>query len=246
MIKRRFFLSTLLSQDITLDGNEAHHLLNVLRLAVGDKVVVVDTAGQAAVAEIMTVSQGKAILTIVEKLAENREAPIEVVLAQGLTKSDKMDYIVQKATELGIRAIIPFAADESVVKYEIGKQQSRQTRWQKIAFEAAKQCRRNIVPAVHDVQKLEQVLQGAGAGANIFMLYEGEAPLGIKQALIDSRPGSYLIIVGPEGGFSAQEVTLAKAKGVQLVTMGPRILRTETAAVAALSIVMYQQGDLGG
>ncbi len=229
-----------------LDGNEAHHLLNVLRLAVRDKIVVVDTAGQAAIAEIMTVNQGKAILAIVEKLAENREAPIEIVLAQGLTKSDKMDYIVQKATELGIKAIIPFAADESVVKYEIGKQQSRQMRWQKIAFEAAKQCRRNTVPAVHDVQKLEQVLQGAGAGTNIFMLYEGETPLGIKQALIDSQPGSYLIIIGPEGGFSAREVTLSKAKGAQLVTMGPRILRTETAAVAALSIVMYHQGDLGG
>ena len=246
MIKRRFFLSTLLSQQVTMDGNEAHHLLHVLRQKVGDEVVIVDIAGQAAIATITSIDQGKAMLTVLERLSEAREAPITVVLAQGLTKSDKMDYIVQKSTELGITAVIPMAADESVVKYDITKQQSRQRRWQKIASEAAKQCHRNTIPDIGDVQMLEQVLEDAKADTNIMMFYEGDTPLGIKQALTDSRPGSYLIIVGPEGGFSAREVALAKAKGVQLVTMGPRILRTETAAIAAVSIVMYHHGDLGG
>ncbi len=246
MTLRRFFIDDLLADDMVMGGQEAHHMQNVLRLSPGDEVIIVATDGQAGIATIVSLGQREITLKLLERLTENQEAPVEIVLVQGLPKSDKMDYIVQKATELGVTAIIPLAADESVVKYDQHKQQARQTRWQKIAVEAAKQCRRNHVPTVGAVQNLRQFLNSIGRDTQIIMLYEGQTPVGIKQVLTAHQFRRYVLIVGPEGGFSSDEVALAQEKGAQLVTMGPRILRTETAAVAAVAIVMYHHGDLGG
>ena len=246
MTLRRFFIDDLLADDMVIGGNEAHHMQHVLRLCAGDQVIIVAADGQAGIANIVSLGQRQITLKLLERLTENQEAPVEVVLAQGLPKSDKMDYIVQKAVELGVTAIVPLAADESVVKYDQNKQQARQTRWQKIAFEAAKQCRRNRVPTVGAVQNLRQFLSSVGSDTQIIMLYEGQTPVGIKQALTAQKSRRYVLIIGPEGGFSADEVALAQEKGAQLVTMGPRILRTETAAVAAITVVMYHHGDLGG
>lgn len=246
MTLRRFFIDDLLTDDMVIGGNEAHHMQNVLRLSAGDQVIIVATDGQAGIANIVSLGQRQITLKLLERLTENQEAPVEIVLVQGLPKSDKMDYIVQKAVELGVSAIIPLAADESVVKYDQNKQQARQARWQKIAVEAAKQCRRNRVPTVDTVQNLRQFLSSVGSDTQIIMLYEGQTPVGIKQALTAYKSRRYVLIIGPEGGFSADEVALAQEKGAQLVTMGPRILRTETAAVAAVTVVMYHHGDLGG
>lgn len=243
---RRFLLSDRLADKMVVAGGEAHHMLRVLRLAAGDQVVVVDPVGQAAVARITQVSDTEVFLSMETKLEEEREAPITIRLAQGLPKSDKMDFIVQKAVELGISEIIPMEADTSVVRYDAAKQQNRRERWQKIAAEAAKQCQRTIVPNVAAVQDLAKLLAATGDETQIIVLYEGQVPLGLKQVLRE-RPGNdYLLIIGPEGGLSSREVQLAQERGAAIVTMGPRILRTETAALAAIAAVMYEHGDLGG
>lgn len=243
---RRFLLSDRLADKMVVAGGEAHHMLRVLRLAAGDQVVVVDPVGQAAVARITQVSDTEVFLSMETKLEEEREAPITIRLAQGLPKSDKMDFIVQKAVELGISEIIPMEADTSVVRYDAAKQQNRRERWQKIAAEAAKQCQRTIVPNVAAVQDLAKLLAATGGETQIIVLYEGQVPLGLKQVLRE-RPGNdYLLIIGPEGGLSSREVQLAQERGAAIVTMGPRILRTETAALAAIAAVMYEHGDLGG
>ncbi len=243
---RRFLLSDRLADKMVVAGGEAHHMLRVLRLAAGDQVVVVDPVGQAAVARITQASDTEVFLSMETMLEEEREAPITIRLAQGLPKSDKMDFIVQKAVELGISEIIPMEADTSVVRYDAAKQQNRRERWQKIAAEAAKQCQRTIVPNVAAVQDLAKLLAATGGETQIIVLYEGQVPLGLKQVLRE-RPGNdYLLIIGPEGGLSSREVQLAQERGAAIVTMGPRILRTETAALAAIAAVMYEHGDLGG
>ena len=243
---RRFLLSDRLADKMIVAGGEAHHMLRVLRLAAGDQVVVVDPVGQAAVARITQASDTEVFLSMETMLEEEREAPITIRLAQGLPKSDKMDFIVQKALELGISEIIPMEADTSVVRYDAAKQQNRRERWQKIAAEAAKQCQRTIVPNVAAVQDLAKLLAATGGETQIIVLYEGQVPLGLKQVLREKPGNDYLLIIGPEGGLSSREVQLAQERGAAIVTMGPRILRTETAALAAIAAVMYEHGDLGG
>ncbi|TCL36378.1 16S rRNA (uracil1498-N3)-methyltransferase [Anaerospora hongkongensis] len=243
---RRFLLSDRLADKMVVAGGEAHHMLRVLRLAAGDQVVVVDPVGQAAVARITQASDTEVFLSMETMLEEEREAPITIRLAQGLPKSDKMDFIVQKAVELGISEIIPMEADTSVVRYDAAKQQNRRERWQKIAAEAAKQCQRTIVPNVAAVQDLAKLLAATGGETQIIVLYEGQVPLGLKQVLREKPGNDYLLIIGPEGGLSSREVQLAQERGAAIVTMGPRILRTETAALAAIAAVMYEHGDLGG
>lgn len=243
---RRFLLSDRLADKMVVAGGEAHHMLRVLRLAAGDQVVVVDPVGQAAVARITQASDTEVFLSMETMLEEEREAPITIRLAQGLPKSDKMDFIVQKAVELGISEIIPMEADTSVVRYDAAKQQNRRERWQKIAAEAAKQCQRTIVPNVAAVQDLAKLLAAIGGETQIIVLYEGQVPLGLKQVLREKPGNDYLLIIGPEGGLSSREVQLAQERGAAIVTMGPRILRTETAALAAIAAVMYEHGDLGG
>lgn len=243
---RRFFLPGFLQSSMIVIGDDARHMTTVLRLGIGDQVILVDEAGQAAIAEIMSLNGEQVLLDLKEKIHEERESRIIVHLAQGLPKSDKMDYIVQKTVELGVGSIIPFAAEHSVVKYDPSKQKARQERWQKIASEAAKQCRRIRIPQVAPVQSLESILDKATNDTEILMLYEGQVSLGLRQALAENRSSSYLLIIGPEGGLSGREVAIALQKGARLVTMGPRILRTETAAVAAVTAVLYHHGDLGG
>ena len=243
---RRFYLPDPLAPQMTVTGSEARHMLKVLRLTAGQHVIVFDRDGKAGRFEIGSVAEGCADLRLVAMLDENRESPIEVILVQGLPKGDKMDHIVQKAVELGVSAIYPWQADTSVVVYDENKQRSRRERWQKIAAEAAKQCRRTQVPPVASVSDLATVLAVCDPNAAILLLYEGQAVMGIRQALTDRQASCYVLIIGPEGGISQREIALAESLGAVPVSMGPRILRTETAALAALTVVLYHHGDVGG
>ena len=221
-------------------------MLKVLRLTAGQQVIVFDREGKAGRYEIHSVAEGRADLRLVAMLDENRESPVEVILVQGLPKGDKMDHIVQKAVELGVSAICPWQADTSVVVYDENKQRSRRERWQKIAAEAAKQCRRTQVPPVASIKDLVTILTACDQNAAILVLYEGQAAMGIKQALTDRQASCYVLVIGPEGGISERELALVESLGAVPVTMGPRILRTETAALAALTVVLYHHGDVGG
>ncbi len=242
---RRFFIETPLLAEVVIQGQDARHITRVLRLQVGDKLILVAPDGSTGIGEITNLGD-EVTLQLIETIIEEKEAPVNVYLAQGLPKSDKMDYIVQKAVELGVRGVYPMAAEHCVVQYDQAKQKTRRERWQKIAVEAAKQCGRAVVPVVEPVASLASILASVDPETIVLMLYEGQAAQGLKQALAE-RPGkSYLLLIGPEGGFSAKEVALCENHGVMVVTMGPRILRTETAALAGVAVVMYEYGDLGG
>jgi 16S rRNA (uracil1498-N3)-methyltransferase len=243
---RRFFIDQPLLDEMSIQGQDAHHINRVLRLTIGDKIVVVSPDGSAGIAQISNIALDKVFLTLLETVIEDKEAPVNVYLAQGLPKSDKMDFIVQKAVELGVRGIYPMAAEHSIVQYDDGKKNKRQERWQKIAVEAAKQCGRTVVPIVEPIASLAAILANIDSDTIVVMLYEGQAAQGLKQALAEHQGKSYLLLVGPEGGFSAKEVALCQSHGACIVTLGPRILRTETAALTGVAIVMYEYGDLGG
>jgi len=242
----RFFIAGELAEKMALRGLDAHHAGHVLRLKPGDEVIVVDSRGVAARARLEMGSLTETPLTFIEKIDDNSEPPITLYLAQGLPKGDKMDYIVQKAVELGVSKIIPLTAEHSVVRYDSAKQVNRRERWQKIALEAAKQCGRLTVPEVTAFEDMTGLLAGYGQDFMTVMLYEGERKSGLKALLKNCQARAILLLIGPEGGFSDGEVALCRQHGVQTVSVGPRILRTETAALAALSIVMYECGDLGG
>ena len=243
---RRFFINTSLEADMSIQGQDAHHISRVLRMQVGDSIVVVAPDGSAGIAKINSISVDKVVLDLQKKIVEDKEAPVSVYLAQGLPKSDKMDYIIQNAVELGVKGIYPMVAEHSVVQYDQAKQDKRLERWRKIAVEAAKQCGRAIIPIVNPIANLTTILAGIDADTVILMLYEGQTRQGLKEALAMHKASKYLLLVGPEGGFSNKEVALCQSHGACTVTLGPRILRTETAALAGVAIVMYEYGDLGG
>ena len=243
---RRFFISEPLADIITITGEDAHHITHVLRYKVGQFLIVVDGDGKIAKTEIMDITAHTVVVKIIECLEENTEAPIEVTLAQCLPKSDKMDFIVQKAVELGVRTICPLISENCVVKYDNAKKEARQKKWQKVANEAAKQCGRTILPTVESITLLKDLFLKVEPNVEILMCYEGQADSSLKTLLETTVASKFLIIIGPEGGFSPAEAQFCKDSGAKVVTMGPRILRTETASLAAVSLVMYQNGDLGG
>lgn len=243
---RRFFIEQPVAQTSVIEGSDARHIAKVLRLQAGAVVDVVGGDGRAARMEIVAATPLTVELKLLEWLAEEKEPPVRLVLAQGLAKGDKMEYIVQKAVELGVGEIVPLALDRCVVRYEGKKQHDRVERWQSIASEAAKQCRRSAIPKVNDIMRLPDALAALEPDAAAIMLYEAENKQGMKNLLRACRAKTYMLLIGPEGGFSDAEVALCRAAGVHPVGIGPRILRTETAATAALAMVMYEHGDLGG
>lgn len=243
---RRVFIDGLLADEIKISGTDGHHIMHVLRAKIGQKLVVVDAAQTIAEAEIIAFANGEITLKCLKQMDANTEAPIEVVLAQCLPKADKMDFIAQKAVELGVSSIVPVISTNCVVKYDAAKQIARRTKWQKIADEAAKQCGRTIQPVVEPIVRLKEVLENLDPDTAAFICYEGQADVPIRDFLRNNTARRFFVLIGPEGGFTPEEVELCLKNGVRTVTMGPRILRSETASLAAVSIVMYENGDLGG
>lgn len=243
---RRFFLDGIIDDTMELIGTDAHHIARVLRMAVGDEVVIADQDGRTARARIDKITDAVVTLSYQEEIADDSEPTVKVRLAQCLPKSDKMDFIVQKAVELGACTIQPIASENCVVKYTADKAAKRVERWQKIAYEAAKQCKRAVVPTVADVIGLKNFLDTIAADETVLFCYEAEDGHTLRQALAEHQTGKYTVLIGPEGGFSPEEASLCRQMGAQPVTLGSRILRTETASLAALTMVLYECGELGG
>lgn len=243
---RRFFVADVVEGKIKIGGSDAHHIKRVLRYKLGDKLIVVDAGGKVMESFIREIGDEMVIAEVKKVLDNNTESPIELILVQCLPKGDKMDLIVQKAVELGVSTIYPVASENCVVKYDDKKKVARQSKWQKVADEAAKQCGRTILPTVENVVDLKTFLENIDKNIEALMCYEGEAEQPIKKILAESLANRFLILIGPEGGFSKNEVELCQKAGLKIATLGKRILRTETAAIAASAIVMYEKGDLGG
>ena len=242
---RRLFIPGQLADHMTITGPDAHHLMHVLRAKAGQQLVVADAAGAAARTEISAFTAESVELRLIELLQERAESPVELVLAQCLPKGDKMDFIVQKAVELGAAMVVPLKSANCVVKYDAKKCAARQEKWQRIADEALKQCGRSRHLVVTPVMELADWLTQQDAAGAVFMCYEGEAQRPLRAYLQTAECQRYTALIGPEGGFSPAEAAQAIAAGVQTVSLGPRILRAETAALAALSVLQYEKGDLG-
>ena len=248
---RRIFIKALLQEELVITGGDAHHLGRVMRARAGDRILVADDEGKVGEYELTGFTESSVSMRLVQYVEERTESPVEIVLAQCLPKGDKLDLIVQKATELGGNVIVPLASDNCVVRYDSKKAQARQEKWQKIADEAGKQCGRSRLPEVQPVQPFGEWLRemaGEQSGDTaICMCYENELQQGMKDFLQGQRAAKrFVVIIGPEGGFSLAEAALAKEMGIASVSLGTRILRAETAAISAVALIQYENGDLGG
>jgi 16S rRNA (uracil1498-N3)-methyltransferase len=242
---RRIFIQGPLSDFMDVKGETARHIGFSLRMAVGDLLGVAGQDGRCGEAEIVRMT-GETVTLALQKISDSTEPPVDVWLAQALPKGDKMDLIVQKAVELGVKGIFPLQTQHCIVRYDVTKQAEKIRRWQKISQESAQQCGRGMVPTVGPFVTLPLLFEITPADTQVLMLYESEGRQGLRSLLTQDFCGSWLLIVGPEGGFDESEAAFCRSKGARLAGLGPRILRTETAGLAALSAIMYECGDLGG
>jgi 16S rRNA (uracil1498-N3)-methyltransferase len=242
MIPRIFVSFERINDNIALiDGSDVNYLKNVLRLKAGDEVIVMDSKSKEYASKILTMEKDLIKAELVAEKHPKSESKVKVTIAQGIPKNPKMDLIVQKATELGAVRIIPVKAERSVVKILKEKEKSKVDRWQKIAKEAAEQSGRLIIPFVEETKDIKDLLKLRGDFDKCIMLWEMEKERTIKTFLKENCGiKSLLVLIGPEGGFSHKEAELAKEHGFITVTIGSRILRTETASLAVLSMIDYE------
>ncbi len=237
----RFFISRdqITSDRAVVSGEDVRHIVTVLRMKTGDELLLCDGEGTEYLARISGVNKREVEAEVVSRSKHEAGSP-RITLGQGLPKSDKMDFIVQKATELGVSAVAPLATERTIVK--IKDEAKRTTRWQKIAREAAMQSGRADIPAIRPIQSFRDFLITHDPGPLTLSLLpweEGTTP--IKDVLRASRDvKNVVVLIGPEGGFSQDEAALAQSKGFHLVSLGRNILRTETAALAVLSMIGYE------
>ena len=243
----RFFLPRQQIQDgrATLTGAELHHLRRVLRLRTEDPVVLFDDAGCEHEGIIRDLSEDRAEIYILRSYQIDNESPLKITLALGLTKGEKMDWVVEKATELGVHTILPFFSRYTVPKLNETKIAQRSERWHKITVSAAKQSGRSRIPEILALTEFRDVVKTVSRDALRLLFWEKECEQRLSQ-LKKTRTSisDVAVTIGPEGGFSAQEAALAVDHGFQAVRLGRRILRAETAAVAALAAVQLLWGDL--
>ena len=226
---------------IQIIGSDVNHIKNVLRMKVGEELQISDGDNRQYLCEILSLAADEVWVSIKEEQQTDTELPCKIYLFQGLPKSDKMELIVQKAVELGVHEIIPMETKRAVVKLDAKKAQKKVERWNGIAEGGAKQSGRNVLPSVTQVLSYRDALQYATELDVVLFPYElAEGMEQTKQALESICPGQSVgIFIGPEGGFECEEVELAVKQGAKVITLGKRILRTETAGLTALSILMY-------
>ena len=241
----RFFIPQLYNEEMTITGVDAKHIGKVLRMQPGDKLQIVSDDGVSALAEVASITESTVTVCCLEKLAESHEPAVKIILAQGLAKGEKMDFIIQKAVELGAYSVVPVAMEHSVVRLDGAKADKKVERWQKIAEAAAKQSKRDIIPEVQPVQTVKEMLANNDCKTKI-IAYECEDRMSLKTALREAgQMEDLLLIIGPEGGISEGELTKAREAGAVPVSLGRRILRAETAGLVAMSAIFYETGDLG-
>jgi 16S rRNA (uracil1498-N3)-methyltransferase len=230
---------------VRFDADEAHHLRRVLRLRAGALVEATDGTGRLYQVRLVALDAGDAWGSIEARTAPARESPCAITLAQAILKGDRMSWLVQKVTELGVARVVPMETARVVARPAAGGV-GRHTRWQRIAKEAVKQCGRLVVPTVDRPRAFAEVTQESAAHDAAWIFWEGGGrPLAAAAAEVGA-PARLLLLVGPEGGFTAEEVAAAEAAGARRVSLGPRILRAESAGCAAVALCQFLFGDLGG
>jgi 16S rRNA (uracil1498-N3)-methyltransferase len=225
---------------VDLDGTAANHVARVLRLRAGDALILFDDAGGEYLAKVVSLGRDTVRVAVGEYLPINRESPLHVTLAQGISRGERMDVVVQKATELGVWRIVPLLTERTVVRLNDAQAANRLRHWRAIATAACEQCGRNHVPEITTPMSLQGFLvSDLPEGLRLLLNPEGH----LKARNLPTSDAATLLI-GPEGGLSDAERTAAGAAQFQGLSLGPRVLRTETAALAALAIIQQQLGDL--
>jgi len=225
---------------VALDPGETRHLALVLRLAMGAAVEVTDGQGRVFTARVESLGR-EAMLQVIEELPSPCESQLALTLGLGLAKGDTLDLVVRQATEMGVTEIIPFVSERSEVSAP-EREARRRARWQKLARESLKSCRRTRLPIIQGTKDLAAALEGPEKVKLLF--WEEAEPGSLKEFLNRSAPQSARVLIGPEGGFSAQEVAQARAAGFAVASLGPRRLRVESAALTALALLQFAWGDL--
>jgi 16S rRNA (uracil1498-N3)-methyltransferase len=243
---RRFFIAPtdIDGKIIRIGGGQYNHISNVLRLKTGDGVVACLGDGYDLICEIIAIDKAAATLKILEKQKNICEPTHSVTLFQAVLKGEKMDLVIQKAVELGVFEVVPFESKNTVAK----NSDAKNIRLNRISLEAAKQCGRAVAPDIKAAASLDGVLKMLKNYDRIIFPYELERAQGLSPAYISklALTGRVALIIGSEGGFSADEAQKLIEAGAKSVSLGNRILRAETAAICALSIVMYALGEIGG
>jgi len=243
----RFKISELGNEVFWLRGSERDHLAKVLRLKAGDLVIGFDNTGLEYTSVIVKIEDNSVTCRILSTDHPDVEAHTSIYLVAGLSKGEKMEWVIQKGTELGMQGLVPLRTKRSIMHLEGSKAQDRVARWQKIASEAAKQSHRVQEPEIFEVCDWQDLAEQLPAETQWLIPYEEERTqrfTSVLESLDPKRP--IALLIGPEGGFDSTEVALAQEKlGAKSVSLGPRILRTETAALAALTMVLFHFGDLG-
>lgn len=229
-------------------GDDVKHIYKVLRLGKGEKISINNLNGKEFIGEIVNLTKEKVTVKILEQLDAICESNINIHLYQGMPKASKMDGIVQKGTELGVNKIIPLWTKRVIIRRGEASQ-SKVDRWKKIAIESCKQCKRNTIPTIEQGIDMKELYLRLKSYDLIIVPYENSEDSGIKavkEKLNEKEIKNIAIIIGPEGGFETDEIEKLKALRGEIVTLGRRILRTETAGVIASAIIQYEFGDLGG
>lgn len=231
---------------IIIDTDDVTHITRVLRLGEGDTLNVCDSRGTDYQAEITSVEQNRIVCKILSRCESLSEPNIKVTLFQGLPKASKMEYIIQKTTELGIHEIVPLKLSRCVVKINSKKDEGKKIeRWQKISESAAKQSGRGIIPEIKPFATLDEVIAKSKEFDLFFVPYECEEHKSLKEILLSKKDvKSVGFVIGSEGGFDTAEAEKLRDSGIATVTLGKRILRTETAGEAVLAMTMYEIGDI--
>ncbi|GGB97648.1 ribosomal RNA small subunit methyltransferase E [Marinobacterium zhoushanense] len=225
---------------IELDDNAFNHCIKVLRLGEGAQLVLFNGDGHEYPAELREVSKKRAMASIGESCEPGRESPLRLIVGQSISRGERMDYAIQKATELGVGRICPLFTERCEVRLNQERQEKRQRHWQQIAISACEQSQRCKVTEIEEPQPLSDWLASVDAELKLVLHHHTAEPLGMLP-----KPASVALLIGPEGGLTEEEVAQALNAGFRPVAFGPRVMRTETAPVAAAAVLQYLWGDLG-
>ena len=240
---RRFFAETN-GDNVIISGADAHHITDVLRLKEGDEIIVCGGDGFDCITRLTSLSKDEVSGEITGRNPSTAEPPVKIRLFQCMPKGDKFEYIIQKTVELGVTEIVPVESKRCIVKIPANKAASKTERWNKIAESAAKQSGRGLIPKVVSPMSFKEAVKIFTDCDLPIVAYEMETEMSLKNLLISNANAKTVnIFIGPEGGIDDDEIALLKNAGANSVTLGPRILRTETAPLAVLSNIIYQLED---
>jgi 16S rRNA (uracil1498-N3)-methyltransferase len=227
---------------VTLEGNAASHVTRVLRLRVGEVLTLFNGQGGEYAAGIDKAHGGSVTLAVGDERALERESTLAITLAQGVSRGERMDLVVQKATELGVSALAPVLTERSVVRLDAQQAERKLNHWRAIAIAACEQSARNRLPAILQPARLRDFLGNKGERPGTRLLL---CPAGVRRiADLEAPSGGFTVLIGPEGGLAPEEQQAAIDAGFISVSLGPRVLRTETAAIAALALLQQRFGDM--